>query len=246
MQEYNTQLRIFGITKWNLYKGLIKFYYYMILLIAPYKVLLNLEVLIMTLRKTVSSITVATLLAVSFTGCTGSPKVSSLTTKQVKQEFVRGTTRTNDIRAKYGNPSEENLITWSEAKEMFKVKGQFASRMDGMMNKISNGDPSAENLITWSEAKEIFKVKDQFASMMNKMSKNQVDTAAGIKEIAEGTKEEQSDDNREVEFWVYNDYEIKSTFNLMPGSERKAAKLMLVFDGNETLKDYRFQKYSSR
>jgi hypothetical protein len=246
MQELNTQLKIFGITKWDLYKGLIKFYYYMILLIAPYKVLLNLEVLIMTLRKTVSSITVATLLAVSFTGCTVSPKVSSLTTKQVKQEFVRGITRTNDIRAKYGNPSEENLITWSEAKEMFKVKGQFSSRMDGMMNKISNGDPSAENLITWSEAKEIFKVKDQFASMMNKMSKNQVDTAAGIKEIGEGTKEEQADDNREVEFWVYNDYEIKSTFNLMPGSERKAAKLMLVFDSNETLKDYKFQKYSSR
>ena len=49
-----------------------------------------------------------------------------------------------------------------------------------------------------------------------------------------------------MEFWIYNDYEMKSTFNLMAGSERKAAKLMLVFDSNETLKDYKFQKYSSR
>jgi len=92
----------------------------------------------MILRKMVSSVAIATILAVSFTGCVGT-KVSSLTTKQIKQEFVRGKTVTDDVRAKYGDPSEENLITLGEALDMFKAKDQSGSAltMFSQMGKIA-------------------------------------------------------------------------------------------------------------
>jgi len=174
----------------------------------------------MILRKTISSVAIATILAVGFTGCMG-PKVSSLTTKQVKKEFVRGKTTTDEVRAKYGDPSEENLITWREAKDMFKAKNQSGTSGMGMMGNF-----------------------------IKMAGQSQVNTAVAVQQAKDGNYKQNTnnDDNTEVEYWSYNDYEVEapSMFNPMGGGKRKGAKLMLVFDGNEILKDYKYQKYSSR
>jgi hypothetical protein len=168
-------------------------------------------------RKTITGVAVAAIVSILMTGCisTGS-KVSSLTTKQVKQGFVKGKTTSAQIREQYGDPSEENIITLAEAKAMFKAKDQGEGGAFNTFNKLMQMSVKASSQVIHGKQDKEEKIDP--------------------------------DSKIEVEYWAYNDYEYKnkSFLNPLAGKKRVGAKLMLVFDNDSVLVDYKFQKFSSR
>jgi hypothetical protein len=182
----------------------------------------------MNTSKLLLSVATGLLIATTFSGCLSSqPSIADMRTKDVKHTFVRGTTTSDSIRTQFGDPDEENIITYGEAKSMFKAK-----------NQSSNGNPM-----------------DMMGQMMDRMQENQQTV---VQRNADGTvvsttggkKSTDVEDSKEVEFWAYNDYEEErpSGFGMMMGNsgvKRKGAKLMLIWDDNNILKDYKFQKFNN-
>jgi len=75
------------------------------------------------MKKVLGSLVIFGIIA-SFSGCASKIAIASLNTMQVMHQFIRGETTAQEVRAKYGSPTEENLMTLAEAKSMFHVKKQ--------------------------------------------------------------------------------------------------------------------------
>ncbi len=58
----------------------------------------------------------------TFSACVSKLSILNLNTSQIMRRFIKGKTTSRQIRAKYGNPTEENIITLLEAKKMFHAK----------------------------------------------------------------------------------------------------------------------------
>jgi len=184
-------------------------------------------------KKVFQFLIIGALISITSTGCfSNQPKVSELHTKDVKKIFKRGKTTSDSIRLKFGDPDEENIITYAEAKKLFKLKNTSSDPMAAMANMME----ASTKAMAEAQKNRIVTHKDGSGN-----------TVTEIKNDAKNN----SEDTQEVEYWSYNDYteERPSTLSVLSGNhsvKRRGAKLMLIWDDNNILKDYKFQRYNAR
>ncbi len=79
------------------------------------------------MRKILGSLVIFALI-IGFSGCAS--KVANLNTAQLMQQFIKGKTTAQKVRAKYGDPTVISFMTLTEAREMFQAKDQNAENDD--------------------------------------------------------------------------------------------------------------------